>query len=255
MESKYKEAVILFSVLPNMKLVADRLGKYKGNRIFQITVGGKKNRNGMYIQIRNGEVLSKHGIYEGKADCKLHFPSIKSLSKYCHELKGLPLVSGNPIHILSFYNLLKSTISLQLNKNKTSTLEDKNLIAKMYFFTIFSAINELRKEGNEVITKWLEDAPKKNYSMEVVDSEDSKVWLTVQKGSSKVLTTQSTILTSQCALKFDNVDEAIEFYNSDNAKRHSIIESNAEVREDQVDRDNEIRMLKESFDEVFKYLH
>ena len=56
-------------------------------------------------------------------------------------------------------------------------------------------------------------------------------------------------------LKFKDADEAIQFFNADNNFRHSFIETNTEVREDYVDRDYELKMLKEVFDEAFKYVN
>lgn len=253
---KFKNAVILYAVLPNMQLVAESLGKTGSRKIYQITVGSKKELRGMYLEIKEEEVFARHGIFEGKPDCGLHFSSASKLAKFCLKQKGMPMIKGffNPLHVLSFKSLLKKTISLYLNKKRDLSPEEKQLVAKMYFFTIFSALNELRKEENEVVTKWLEDAEKKNYSMEIEGVEDSKIWLSVQKGSSKVLKTQSTILVSQCALKFKDADEAIQFFNADNNFRHSFIETNTEVREDYVDRDYELKMLKEVFDEAFKYV-
>jgi hypothetical protein len=251
---KFKKVVMLYAVLPNMQLVAESLGNTGGNKIYQITVDNKKELSGMYLEIKDEEVFARHGIFEGKPDCILHFSSINKLAKYCLENKGMPMIKGffNPLQVFSFNSLLKKTISLY--HNKKATQDEKQLIAKMYFFTIFSALNELRKEGNEVVTKWLKDASKKNYSMEIEGVENSKIWLSVQKGSSKVLKTQSTILVSQCALKFKDADEAIQFFNADNNFRHSFIETNTEVREDYVDRDYELKMLKEVFDEAFKYV-
>lgn len=181
----------------------------------------------------------------------------KGLLKYCLYKKGAPIVLGfyNPIDVLQFNSILTKTINMLLNKKYNNSEEEKQTIAKMYFNTIFSAINELGKAGNETILKWLKDSPKKTYSLEIKDNENIKIWLTIQNGSSKVLLSQSTILTSQCALKFESVDDAIKFYNSDNDYRNSQIDNIAVVREDEVDRANELDMLKSLFEEAFKYIN
>lgn len=255
MENNFSENVMLFAMLPNMKLLAD--DSMKGNKVYQLTVGGRKHRNGLYLEAKKGEISVKQGIYEGKPDCRLHFISAKSLIKYCLHKKGAPIVLGfyNPLNVIQFSSLISRTINMFLNKKGNIIEDEKQTIVRMYFNTIFSAINELGKAENENILNWIKDSPKKTYSLEVINNDKAKIWLTLQNGSCKVLLNQSTILTSQCALKFESLEDAIRFYNSDKDYRNSQIDKIAVIREDEVSRAEELKMLKSLLEEAFKYIN
>ncbi len=224
MDVKCKAPVMLFCLVQNMKLVAETNAEStkwaKKKCIFQITVGSKKNRFGVYLQINNGEILAKHGIYENKPDCRLHFFSLKNVNRYFTHLKGAPvfLYFNNPFLAISFKNLVKKTLKIMLNK-KQKDEEVKPLITKLYFSSIFTAINELGKADQPVIKEWLRDSPKKTYSVEVRDKPELTVWMTTQNGSGKVLLSQSTILTPFCTILFSSIDEAIAFYNMNDDER------------------------------------
>lgn len=251
--NNYYQASLFYGLLTNVEEIANVKGINKNGLVYQLTLGKKKERISFCLEYRNNQAWLKQGFADTKPSVRLHFSSIKKLKKYCLDLKGQPLVAGfyNPIQVFSFASFLKNTTKAYHDKNDKLSHE---IIIRVKLRSLFNTIHELRKAGNPIISKWANEASRTNYLLEVDGIDDSKIWLTVQEGRSKVLDRQSSILTSHASLSFADLEELSAFFSKDHDFRNSYIDEKLLINQDYLDPDKERANYKTIIEEAFRYL-
>ena len=217
--------------------------------VFQLSVGGKKDKYGWHFIVYDGDCQFKRGLYSGEIfidwndefkyrekskkqiirettpDYEVNFKDgaefeafVAAAGQYLTaggkkpKLRGSKL-SGAKCDIGEFGDVLIRCFALQsATALSFADNDDKRLAARMALFSLAEAIKILGREGNDVVREFAAGS-RRSFFFDTAEGGRA-TWLTVHDGLIKVTANQGTRLPALCGLEFDSDESALRFVHS-----------------------------------------